>query len=58
MEKKVKVHVFHTGEVNVDPAVPFRDISRNPIAYTAYYEIQKNVFGYLYQLILLSIQRD
>lgn len=34
MEKKVKVHVFHTGEVNVDPAVPFRDISRNPIAYT------------------------
>lgn len=25
---KIKIHVFHTGEVGVDPAVPFRDTSK------------------------------
>lgn len=34
MNEKIKVNIFHYGEVGVDPAVPFRDISKNPIAYT------------------------
>lgn len=34
MNEKIKIHVFHCGEVGVDPAVPFRDVSRSPIAYT------------------------
>lgn len=34
MNDNIKVHIFHCGEVGVDPAVPFRDISKNPIAYT------------------------
>lgn len=34
MNKRIKVHKLHCGEVGVDPAVPFRDVSRNPIAYT------------------------
>lgn len=34
MEKSIKVHILHCGEVGVDPAVPFRDVSKNPIAYT------------------------
>lgn len=34
MGDKIKIHVLHCGEVGVDPAVPFRDVSRNPIAYT------------------------
>lgn len=32
--EKIKIHVFHCGEVGVDPAVSFRDVSKNPIAYT------------------------
>jgi glyoxylase-like metal-dependent hydrolase (beta-lactamase superfamily II) len=31
---EIKIHVFHCGEVGVDPAVPFRDVSKNPVAYT------------------------
>lgn len=34
MNNNIKVHIFHCGEVGVDPAVPFRDVSKNPIAYT------------------------
>ena len=34
MSNKIKIHTFHCGEVGVDPAVPFRDVSKNPIAYT------------------------
>lgn len=34
MKKSIKVHILHCGEVGVDPAVPFRDVSKNPIAYT------------------------
>lgn len=34
MEEKIKVHILRCGEVGVDPAVPFRDVSKNPIAYT------------------------
>ena len=41
MEKKIKIHVFHTGDVGVDPAVPFRDVSRNPIAYTGLFRSKK-----------------
>lgn len=41
MEKKIRVHVMHTGEVGVDPAVPFRDVSKNPIAYTGLFRSPK-----------------
>ena len=34
MNEKIKVNIFHCGEVGVDPAVPFRDMSKNPIPYT------------------------
>ena len=34
MNENIKIHIFHCGEVGVDPAVPFRDVSKNPIAYT------------------------
>lgn len=34
MKKKIKIHILHCGDVGVDPAVPFRDVSKNPIAYT------------------------
>ena len=34
MNENIKVHIFNCGEVGVDPAVPFRDVSKNPIAYT------------------------
>ncbi len=41
MSEKIKVHVFHCGEVGVDPAVPFRDVSKNPIAYTGLFRSKK-----------------
>ena len=34
MNENIKVHIFHCGEVGVDPAVSFRDVSKNPFAYT------------------------
>lgn len=34
MKNKIKLHILNCGEVGVDPAVPFRDVSKNPIAYT------------------------
>lgn len=34
MKKGIKIHILNCGEVGVDPAVPFRDVSKNPIAYT------------------------
>lgn len=37
----IKIHVFHCGEVGVDPAVPFRDVSKNPIAYTGLFRSPK-----------------
>lgn len=30
----IKIHVLHCGSVGVDPAVPTRDVSKNPFAYT------------------------
>lgn len=39
---KIKIHVFHTGTVGVDPAVPFRDTSKNPLAYTGLLQNPKN----------------
>lgn len=41
MKQNIKIHVFHTGEVGVDPAVPFRDVSKNPIAYTGLFRSSK-----------------
>lgn len=37
----IKIHVFHCGEVGVDPAVPFRDVSKNPLAYTGLFRSSK-----------------
>lgn len=34
MKENIKIHILKCGEVGVDPAVPFRDVSKNPIAYT------------------------
>ena len=34
MDDKLKVHVLHTGQVVVDKALPFRNKSLNPFAYT------------------------
>lgn len=41
MANQIKIHVLHTGEVGVDPAVPFRDVSRNPLAYTGLFRSPK-----------------
>ena len=41
MANQIKIHVLHTGEVGVDPAVPFRDVSRNPLAYTGLFRSAK-----------------
>lgn len=30
----IKVHILNCGKVGVDPALQFRDVSKNPIAYT------------------------
>lgn len=35
------LHVLRCGEVGVDPAVPFRDISKNPVAYTGLFRNPK-----------------
>lgn len=51
MEKKIKIHVFHTGEVGVDPAVPFRDVSRIQLPIQGYFEVKKGEFCFLYLLI-------
>ena len=34
MKEKIKINTLNCGEVGVDLAVPFRDVSKNPIAYT------------------------
>lgn len=48
---KIKIHVFHTGEVGIDPAVPFRDTSKNPISYTGLFQNPKRVkMSYLLSL--------
>ena len=41
MSKKIKIHILHCGKVGVDPAVPFRDVSKNPIAYTGLFRNKK-----------------
>lgn len=48
----VKLHILKCGEVGVDPAVPRRDISWNPLAYTGLFRSSKRriwmpVFAYL-----------
>ena len=48
----IKLHVLKCGEVGVDPAVPRRDVSRNPLAYTGLFRSPKRriwlpVFTYL-----------
>lgn len=41
MEHPIKIYVLPCGRVGVDPAVPFRDISRSPIAYTGLFRSAK-----------------
>lgn len=31
---KIKIHVLHCGEVQVDKALPFHEETLNPVAYT------------------------
>lgn len=40
--EKIKIHVLHTGRVCVDPALPFKSKSKNPIAYTGIGRNPKN----------------
>ncbi len=39
---EIKVHVFHTGEVCVDPSIPFKNASKNPIAFTGLFRNPHN----------------
>lgn len=39
---KIKIHVLHTGKVCVDPALPFKSTSKNPIAYTGIFRNPRN----------------
>ncbi len=41
IDEKIKIHVLHTGKVYVDEALPNRDVSRNPIAYTGIFRSLK-----------------
>lgn len=52
MQDKIKIHVMKCGEVGVDPAVPDRGVSGNPLAYTGLFRSSKRriwipVFAYL-----------
>lgn len=52
MGSTIKIHVMKCGEVGVDPAVPTRDVSKNPIAFTGLFRSPKRqiwlpVFTYL-----------
>jgi len=40
--EKIKINIFTCGLVGVDPAVPDRGISSNPIAYTGLFRSKKN----------------
>lgn len=49
---QIKIHLLKCGEVGVDPAVPFRNASKNPIAFTGLFRSSKlriwiPVFTYL-----------
>jgi len=49
---QIKLHLLKCGEVGVDPAVPFRNVSKNPIAFTGLFRSSKlriwiPVFTYL-----------
>ena len=40
--KMIKIHVLHCGEVCVDEAIPFGNVSKNPLAFTGIFRSQKN----------------
>ncbi|MDO4930974.1 MAG: N-acyl homoserine lactonase family protein [Bacteroidales bacterium] len=40
--EKIKVHVLHTGTVTVDIALPFKQKTLNPIAYTGIFRSEKH----------------
>lgn len=42
MNKNIKIHVLHTGKVIVDEALPFSNVSRNPIAWTGMFRGKKH----------------
>lgn len=37
----MKLHVFRCGKAGVDPAVPFRDVSKHPAVYTGLFRSPK-----------------
>lgn len=39
---KIKIHVLHCGEVQVDKALPFHEETLNPVAYTGLFRSNKN----------------
>lgn len=41
-EKTIKIHIFHTGLVKVDRALPFHGQYRNPLAFTGLFRTEKN----------------
>lgn len=52
MQQEIRIHIMQCGEVGVDPAVPARDVSENPLAYTGIFRSAKRriwmpVFAYL-----------
>src|SRR5574344_1207666 len=38
---EINIHILHCGDVGVDPAVPNRSISKNPLAYTGLFRSKK-----------------
>lgn len=38
----IKIHILHTGLVQVDKALPFHGLFRNPLAFTGIFRSQKN----------------
>ena len=51
MEKSIKVHILHCGEVGVDPAVPFREYLKILLHIQGLEGIKNYVFGFLFQHI-------
>lgn len=42
MDNNIKIHVLHTGKVIVDEALPFSNVSKNPIAWTGMFRSKKH----------------
>ena len=40
--EQIKIHILHTGTVIVDEALPFSNVSRNPLAWTGLFRSKKH----------------